>query len=328
MDQNFSVGNTIYVNHVSPVPVPPNQDASEAERLAYDKANLWIGKILECRASDASHVFLRVMWLYWPDELPMGRQSYHGSRELVASNAVDIIDAQSVASHAEVSFWDENDDEVDAKLGERYWRQTFDVNKYAKWRKAGRKGGKRTISLSPVVRHCVCETEYNPDETMFKCTNKKCAIWNHEECLADVILEDVYVKSLCGELNDSIRVDAPPESPPSPSKKTMFSGILDTIAGRLSTPNDDGKEDNDGPTKPQTFQHRERPYSRSKPWYGKFSCTIKNEDALRADGRVVASIKELKKTAPKKSQSPKQHPGHLAEWQQVATCLRCGTSMS
>lgn len=57
----------------------------------------WVARILEIRASDEHHVYARVYWMYWPDEIPVGtkdsdnkyvsgRQSYHGQHELVASN--------------------------------------------------------------------------------------------------------------------------------------------------------------------------------------------------------------------------------------------------
>lgn len=56
----------------------------------------WVARILEIRASDEHHVYARVYWMYWPDELPVGttdgrkpvsgRQPYHGQNELIASN--------------------------------------------------------------------------------------------------------------------------------------------------------------------------------------------------------------------------------------------------
>lgn len=56
----------------------------------------WVARILEIRASDEHHVYARVYWMYWPDELPpgtqdgkkhvSGRQPYHGRNELIASN--------------------------------------------------------------------------------------------------------------------------------------------------------------------------------------------------------------------------------------------------
>lgn len=59
-------------------------------------SNCWVAKILEIRAVDEIHVYARVYWMYFPDELPVnthdngklvsGRQPYHGQNELIASN--------------------------------------------------------------------------------------------------------------------------------------------------------------------------------------------------------------------------------------------------
>lgn len=56
----------------------------------------WVARILEIRASDEHHVYARVYWMYWPEDLPsgttddrkwvQGRQPYHGTHELIASN--------------------------------------------------------------------------------------------------------------------------------------------------------------------------------------------------------------------------------------------------
>ena len=56
----------------------------------------WVARILEIRASDEYHVYARVYWMYWPDDLikgtlyrkkPIkGRQPWHGANELIASN--------------------------------------------------------------------------------------------------------------------------------------------------------------------------------------------------------------------------------------------------
>ena len=70
-------------------------------------------------------VFLRVSWLYRPEDLPGGRQYYHGKRELVMSNHIDIVDALSVSGRADVRHWRELDDEDDGL--EYYWRQEVDV---------------------------------------------------------------------------------------------------------------------------------------------------------------------------------------------------------
>ena len=70
-----------------------NDDPSQRRKKSEDD---WVARILEIRASDERHVYARVYWMYWPDELPQGthdgkktvqgRQPYHGMNELIASN--------------------------------------------------------------------------------------------------------------------------------------------------------------------------------------------------------------------------------------------------
>lgn len=88
-------------------------------------ASSWVAQVLEIRAQDPSHVYLRVFWLYWPNELPMGRQSYHGSNELVASNYMNITDAMTVTDKAEVTHVQEEFNEAPADG--LYWRQTYNI---------------------------------------------------------------------------------------------------------------------------------------------------------------------------------------------------------
>ncbi|KAK2005689.1 hypothetical protein LZ32DRAFT_611878 [Colletotrichum eremochloae] len=136
----------------------------------------WVAFILEIRARDKQHVFARVYWMYWPEELPKGtmdgdrypggRQSYHGRNELVASNHMDIINVASVTSRADVQQWEEADDEdVQEAL---YWRQALDC---------------RTSQLSSLTRLCTCRQPANPDKTLIGCSNGDCATWLHEDCL-------------------------------------------------------------------------------------------------------------------------------------------------
>lgn len=85
--------NFIYVaNDMSIKKRDPKQDPPTLQRRETE----WVARILEIRAKDEHHVFARVYWMYWPDELPAktrdrkriveGRQPYHGQGELVASN--------------------------------------------------------------------------------------------------------------------------------------------------------------------------------------------------------------------------------------------------
>ncbi|KAI1142869.1 hypothetical protein F5Y05DRAFT_134450 [Hypoxylon sp. FL0543] len=136
----------------------------------------WVARILEIRASDEHHVYARVYWMYWPDELPpgtqdgkkiiQGRQWYHGANELIASNHMDVINVVSVTAAATVNQWDEtNEDDVQQAL---YWRQAFDV---------------RSMELSSAELRCKCNRPENPDKRLFGCSNEDCRKWLHDECL-------------------------------------------------------------------------------------------------------------------------------------------------
>jgi hypothetical protein len=87
-DNFVYVANELTVDH---------QKATNDGKYDYEKSNdKWVARILEIRASDEHHVYARVCWMYWPDELPpgtidrkktiQGRQPYHGTNELIASN--------------------------------------------------------------------------------------------------------------------------------------------------------------------------------------------------------------------------------------------------
>ncbi|KAH8882120.1 hypothetical protein GQ53DRAFT_666360 [Thozetella sp. PMI_491] len=145
----------------------------------------WVARILEIRASDEHHVYARVYWMYWPDELPQGthdgkkmvqsRQPYHGLNELIASNHMDIINVVSVTSGAQVKQWyEENDEEIQHAL---YWRQAFDV---------------RTYELSSVEPVCSCNTPEHPDKLLIGCNSENCKKWLHEQCIVDEALKATY----------------------------------------------------------------------------------------------------------------------------------------
>ncbi|OHW97265.1 EBS-BAH-PHD domain-containing protein [Colletotrichum incanum] len=163
---------------------PCNNGTSRGRRKSNSEGE-WVAFILEIRASDEQHVFARVCWMYWPEELPEGtmdgdiypggRQSYHGRNELIASNHMDIINVTSVTSPADVQHWNQKDDEdVQEAL---YWRQALDC---------------RTKQLSSVVRLCTCRQPANPDKTLIGCSNRKCAKWLHEDCLQKDALLQAY----------------------------------------------------------------------------------------------------------------------------------------
>jgi len=94
-----------------------------------DTASQWKAKVLEVRALDPEHVYIRLSWLNRPEDLDSGRKDYHGRNELVPTNQMDIIDAMAVNGALSVKHWDEMADDDDASMPEEeqyFWRQTFD----------------------------------------------------------------------------------------------------------------------------------------------------------------------------------------------------------
>jgi hypothetical protein len=71
----FSVHDFVYVNH---------SEKPTGETIDDDESHFWVARVLEVRAEGPHAVYLRVFWMYFPDELPEGRQYYHGKQELVA----------------------------------------------------------------------------------------------------------------------------------------------------------------------------------------------------------------------------------------------------
>jgi len=198
----------VYINRHVPAPDPPDTNASKANILAFDKEKLWVGQVLEVKAASPDEVWLRLFWLYWPDELPQGRQKYHGSQELVMSNHMEIVDVGTITSKAEISHWDETDDDQD--VGHRFWRQFYDV-RLEKTKSGG---------LSEIRRYCVCNEYYNPDEMMLKCPNAKCGIWNHQVCLEQAILAQTYGRLVGGQKS----VGEPSKSFPAPRMDPLKAG--------------------------------------------------------------------------------------------------------
>ncbi|OBT40506.1 hypothetical protein VE00_07909 [Pseudogymnoascus sp. WSF 3629] len=143
-----------------------------------DNRRFWFAHILEIRAKCAWRVYALIAWMYWPDELlgahmgtetpTSGRHWYHGKHELVASNHLDVLDVNSMAGHAPVAQWFEDDD--DNTQDGFYWRQTFNI---------------MSRGLSGIRKYCICENYYNPDFTLVACPNEECRLWMHEECIVN-----------------------------------------------------------------------------------------------------------------------------------------------
>lgn len=185
----------------------------------------WVARILEIRASDEHHVYARVFWMYWPDELPagthygkksvQGRQPYHGAAELIASNHMDIINVVSVTASATVNHLiEDRDDELQSAL---YWRQALDV---------------RNFELSTIEVVCDCNQPANPDKMLVGCGDKACGKWIHEECLKHYALMRAYEELGKDQPHISTRAAVKPETTKDEVKESL--GLKEPLSPRES----------------------------------------------------------------------------------------------
>ncbi|KAK0654469.1 Chromatin remodeling protein EBS [Lasiodiplodia hormozganensis] len=148
----------------------------------------WVAKVLEVRAASEQHVFLRVFWMYRPEDLPGGRRPYHGENEVIASNRMQIIDALTVNGKADLKHWTEEDGDDVPDADQLFWRQTFD------WA-----NGTGTGVLSSLRKHCIDEAPFNPDSLLVHCDT--CGLWLHSECLEIEAVKQAHAKKGLPEPN-------------------------------------------------------------------------------------------------------------------------------
>nr|POF07883.1 hypothetical protein CFP56_66175 [Quercus suber] len=113
--ESIAVGECILVSH----------DAPESQVINVHEQ--WKAQVLDVRALDPEHVYVRVAWLNRPEDLDTGRKPYHGKNELIPTNQIDIIDATSVNGKIDLVHWEENqEDQARLEEDQFFWRQTFD----------------------------------------------------------------------------------------------------------------------------------------------------------------------------------------------------------
>ena len=295
---------------------PPEQYTEEEilasnDPLKYERKNYYLGMIADARASDPQEVYLRILYAYWPEELPQGRQPYHGVKEVILSNHMDIMDAHCISGKVDVEHLQESVEHVDGI----YWRQTLDV---------GKKNGKHEQpgALSKLPEHCRCRQPMNPDRTVFIC--RKCKKWNHEECLIEATLERAWEKhedGTLGEGDDEDTVGEPEEGDSievsSDSKKkspvmamvtavaSVFKGSPAPVANGVSAKPDpkhdapgleeaqiDGPADSKRKGRPAKVRGKKaaQAVGGPTPWEGKFSATIDTTGKFGPAGVAMAQV--------------------------------------
>ena len=152
--------------------------ASEEEEISLEGCG--IAKVLECRASDAESVWLRIVWLYRPEDAEalggQGRMPWHGANELIPSNHMQLVEAVNCNGKVNVKEWKVGD-KLDASSKDFVWRQTLDILAAPKQR------------FSKMETYCVCAQPADllnePSGSMIQCTNSACAAWLHTACLCE-----------------------------------------------------------------------------------------------------------------------------------------------
>lgn len=117
--EEFQVGQIVFVK---------NSDEPDAKNPP-NAVEGWLAKVLEIRAGDSSHVYLRVFWVYRPEDLPGGRQAHHASSEVIVSNHMDVIEAVTVQSLAEMVHWNDDPDTLPLPADQLFFRQSYDITK-------------------------------------------------------------------------------------------------------------------------------------------------------------------------------------------------------
>lgn len=302
----------IYINRSNPAPQPPPAEASQDEKLQYDKNNLWVALISEFRAEGPEKVYVRVFWMYWPEELPMGRQPYHGENELILSNHVGILEAQSISSHADISHWDENDDSNTTVLSERFWRQTFDVRKSPHG---------CMNALSKLRRFCICGGYDCPSMPMYQCLKVGCGMWNHEGCLIKAIEERAWARFKKGTLTHEIQ-----ERDEGKGLAQKFGETVSNLAQRaFGKDGARGGSFSDSAVKGKGNKKRKGVPKGKQAWAGKLQGAITNTNTVDAAEIHLATVTQLVPTS-----SSEEAPSGFEPktWQMNLVCLKCHESLN
>ncbi|KAI4122478.1 MAG: hypothetical protein LQ338_005803 [Usnochroma carphineum] len=187
--QTYSVHQYAIVSRFQPLP-------KHFHPLDHDLGVYTVARILEIRALDPQNVYVRLFWLYRPQEVPGalgGSKTYHGERELMVSDHMEIVDALRVVAPVRVVQWREQDKLQVPKDG-MYYRQMYSCVSH---------------NVSRLPTHCVCKQPINPERFAIQCTNPGCLILLHEHCICAYALSKLQLKYSSSQLATKIRVAAP-----------------------------------------------------------------------------------------------------------------------
>lgn len=218
---SVTIGDTVYVLHNQNAK-PLKANATEGEVLAYDKKHCWVGKVLQARATSDREVYILVAWLYWPNEIPKAVKSHphyyakeYASSELIMSNWLDIIDANSISAKADVYYLDEDEEDDFLYVPDRFWRQTFNAGE------AGASASDPKL-MSSLKQFCRCQRPINPEKKVLQCGKSSCKTWNHEQCIIDEIGDDLWASYDTNKMEQYVQEHAP-------EAKSIGTQIVDAV---------------------------------------------------------------------------------------------------
>ncbi|KAI4091018.1 MAG: hypothetical protein LQ348_003507 [Seirophora lacunosa] len=158
-----------------------------------------VARILEVRGADPKNVWLRLYWLYRPEEIPSGRKDHHGKNELIATSHMEIVDALQVTSPVQVRRLEEEKEEEEGHLpaaaaatekDSLYFRQTYDF--------VTQEISDTALTVQEKIKAprttCICNHPINPDRSalLIRCTNPACRALLHPTCLQRQTLTELH----------------------------------------------------------------------------------------------------------------------------------------
>lgn len=323
-------GEIIYVK------APPGEEPRQTRKRRYNYEDCYVAEVLECRALDNEHVYVRVFWLYRPEDLPGGRRDYHADGELIPSNDMQIINAETV--HGKPECFEEMDEgdfkSVSCGYKDLFWRQTYNH---------------QTGAFSKLRHICVCQEPANPDYGPLLCSNESCGQWMHPECIERDVVEAVYRREILKEdvtakQHETMNGEDAILEKGNPAKRTWAGSLIQLIGKgpKKTTPTQPkaNKSPSNNPS-PSYFADAAKASSPAPTpaltFHRKFKKKVKGGKSHKHSGEVAAEAESLfrAKLLPLEKDSPpvalqtvrvrtsKKQAHEPQKYVEVARCLFC-----
>lgn len=129
---------------------------------------------IEAAGSRGTNVRVKVRWYYWPEDSIIGRQAFHGAKEVFLSGHQDVQSVDAIEGKCNVYSFPKYT-KLDVVNDEDYFCR-FEYNEVT---------GKLVPDTISV--YCKCWMPCNPDDLMIQC--EECTDWFHPACIGKTIKE-------------------------------------------------------------------------------------------------------------------------------------------